>query len=217
MSKNYYSMFRTTSFPVYGRPYPRRQGCANSFSRSAIADDRRVDQFGHLRGQRGGGQQPAVQRVHPRREGDARYQPNPLRGKQIRGAQDAIVAVVPLVAGNIEQGLLGGAAQDRIPRRRGERQVRPDPSSLSAAITTVERGPSRMQPSVLTKITSPAPLSAACRSAAMFTAYDNVLAPATSHGIASTPAAGSPRSSSTAAIPSRRVAATRSANGLTVR
>jgi len=47
MSKNYYSMFRTTSFPVYGRPYPRMHVCANSFSRSAIADDRRVDQFGH--------------------------------------------------------------------------------------------------------------------------------------------------------------------------
>ena len=43
------------------------------------------------------------------------------------------------------------------------------------------------------------------------------VASATSHGMASTPLDGNPRSSSTAAIPSRRVATTRSGTGLTVR
>ena len=59
-------------------------------------------------------------------------------------------------------------------------------------------------------MTSSAPCRAACRSAAMLTAYDSVLAPASSQGIASAPVAGSPRSSVTAANPSRRTAATRS-------
>ena len=50
----------------------------------------------------------------------------------------------------------------------------------------------------------------------MLIAYDSVLAPASNHGIASTPADGSSRGKVTAASPSRRVAAIRSATGFTV-
>ncbi len=49
----------------------------------------------------------------------------------------------------------------------------------------------------------------------MLIAYDSVLAPASSHGIASTPVAGSPRSV-IAANPSRRTAVTRSGMAVTI-
>src|ERR1700761_7919051 len=65
-------------------------------------------------------------------------------------------------------------------------------------------------------MTSPAPCRAACRKAAMLMAYDSVLAPASSHGIASTPEAGSSRGNVTAATPSRRAGGSRAGSGLTV-
>ena len=56
------------------------------------------------------------------------------------------------------------------------RRVRPDTT------TTVDVGPSSTEPSAATKMTSEAPTDSACRSAAMFTAYDSDFAPSSSHG-----------------------------------
>jgi len=51
MSMKYYTKLRTTSFPVYRRPYPRHRRDAKWFF-SAVTDDGGRDQLGHVRDQR---------------------------------------------------------------------------------------------------------------------------------------------------------------------
>src|SRR6476619_6944380 len=101
-----HSISRTTSFPVYGRPYYRGPPSDKQFSpvqRSAIADDGGVDELAALGGRRRRRQRLAVEGVYARCEGDARHQPNALRGKQISGPQHPVVTVVPFVARHFEQ------------------------------------------------------------------------------------------------------------------
>src|SRR6478609_5897727 len=113
-----HSIYRTTSFPVYGRPYSCAWRGTTDFGLSAITDDRRVDQCCEVGGDRSRWQRSAVESVHAGGERDGRDQPNPLSSNEIRWSQCSVVAVVALVAGHVEQRLLGGASQDRVPRGR---------------------------------------------------------------------------------------------------
>jgi hypothetical protein len=84
------SISRTTSFPVYERPYPWISAATRSFRRfppSAIADDRGVDQAAELGGHRRMSQRLAVEGVHPCRQRDARHQPHPFGSNEIGGTQ----------------------------------------------------------------------------------------------------------------------------------
>ena len=70
--------------------------------------------------QPGGPERAAVQSADPGRQRNTRYQPDTLCRSQISGPQGLIVAVIAGGACHLEQCLLGGAAQNRIPGRRGQ-------------------------------------------------------------------------------------------------
>ena len=124
---------------------------------------------------------------HPRAESDARYQPNPYGRKEVRGTNRLMITVVPGVSGDSRTAPTAGAAgsDTTVVSRQAARRC------PTAAITTVNRALQDVAVRTDEDVVGPA-LCGVPALGHIHRMGQRLRAPASNHGIGSTPSAAIP-------------------------